>query len=173
MYRLSATLALSVVASCGILLSQTNAPTHNHPAASVIDGAAHPDLIPDLTAYRLWFAAVSRPPAPTDEQIKSQHMQLAKIGLRDPDEKTLVSILADFSAQYHALIQNYNAEATAEIARGESPDLAALRLQRDLLVQSTHDRIKMTLAPGSWALVDSHVQNEKKRMKISLEGGQQ
>ncbi len=99
-------------------------------------------------------------------------MQLAKVGLRDADEQTLVGILADFNSQYQTLIQNYNAVATAQIARGERPDVAGMRQQRDQLVQSTHDRILATLPADSWALVDSHVQNEKKRMKISLQGAQ-
>jgi len=172
MHRLGMALALSFVVFCGMARSQATPPVHNHAAVPVIDGAVHPELIPDLTAYRLWMVAVSRPPAPTDEQVRRQHMQLAKVGLRAADEQTLVAILADFNSQYHTLIQDYNAEATAQIARGERPDVAGMRAQRDSLVQSTHDRIEAALPPDSWALVDAHVQNEKRRMKLGLQGVQ-
>ena len=139
---------------------------------SVIDGAVHPELIPDVTAYRMWLMVVSRSPNSTNDQSKLQHLQLAGAGLQDADESTLVAILADFNVQYNALIQSYNAAATAAGSGGQ-PDVAALTLQRDTLVQSTHDRIKVALAADAWARVDALVQNEKRHMKIGVGGGQQ
>lgn len=148
-------------------------PAHTHTASSIIDGSLHPELIPNLTAYRLWLVAVSAPPLPTDEQSKRQNAQLARVGLQDSDRKKLIGILADFHAKYQALIQQYNVEATTEMARGEKPDVASMRLQRDELVQSIHDQIKAVLTAEDWSRLDAHVQNEKRRMKIHLEGGQQ
>jgi hypothetical protein len=82
---------------------------------------------------------VSRPPVPTDDEVKHQHIQLARVGLQIAEEHALVLILADFHTQYETLIQNYNATAKAVLASGQQPDIAAMRLQRDLLVQSAHD----------------------------------
>jgi hypothetical protein len=120
----------------------------------------------------MWLVVVSRPPNSTDDQNKLQHLQLAGAALSDADESTLVAILADFNVQYTALIQGYNAAATAA-GPGAQPDVAALTLQRDSLVQTTHDRIKAVLAADAWARVDALVQNEKRHMKVGVGGGQQ
>lgn len=174
MRRLDLAFALiAVVTSNKIAQAQAPVVAHHHATATVVDGKVHPELISDLTAYRLWLVAVSKPPVPTDEQKKRQRIQLARIELQETDQTSLIAILADFNAQYQTLIQNYNANATAELAHGEKPDVASMRLQRDLLVQSVHDRMKATLRSDVWSRVDAHVQREKQRMKINVEGGQQ
>jgi len=133
----------------------------------MIDGAVHPEMIPDATAYRLYLVMVSRPDSSTDQHKKRQEAQLGKIGLQDGDHKALAAILSNFNSEYQNLIQTFNQKATAEWARGERPDLESLRLQRDQLVQSTHDAVKTALTAKGWALLDAHVQNEKKHMKMS------
>jgi hypothetical protein len=138
MYRLCVAITLFVLNSC-IAQSQMSVAPHHHAPTPIIDGAVHPELIPDITAYRLWLVIVSRPPVPTDDEVKHQHIQLARVGLQIAEEHALVLILADFHTQYETLIQNYNATAKAVLASGQQPDIAAMRLQRDLLVQSAHD----------------------------------
>src|SRR4029077_6525313 len=58
-------------------------PKHQHAAANVIDGAAHPELIPDSVAYRLYFVAVSTVQNPAEAEQKHQHAHLMKTGLGD------------------------------------------------------------------------------------------
>ena len=175
MHRFSMILVLlaALIATAAVRPQVTKSPAHNHAMSQIIDGAVHPELIPDLTAYRLWLVAVSVPPLPTENQSKRQLAQLATISLQDSDRDKLITILADFNTKYQAVIQRYNAEATVEMARGEKPDVASMRLQRDQLVRSAHDRIKVVLTSEGWSRLDAHIQNEKRRMKIHLEGDPQ
>lgn len=150
---------------------QNSTSAHHHAQASVIDGATHPELIPDLTAYRLYFVTVSRQPDATNDEIKHQAAQLAKIGLTDADRKILIAILATFNSQYRSLVKAYNEEATA--ANGEGTGIGSFQLQRDQIVQTTRDTVKARLSAGGWALLDTHVQGEKKNMKLGVkEAGQ-
>ncbi len=145
----------------------------HHANFSVVDGSVNPELIPDNTAYRLYFVMTSRPTTPTDSQKYHQHLQLAKVRLTDADEQVAVNILATFYTQYQSLIATYNATATAALARGEEPNVNALRSQRDQLVQSTHDTLQNALSSTGWSLLDAFVQHEKTKMKIDISGGQQ
>jgi hypothetical protein len=146
---------------------------HQHTQPNVIDGAVHPEMIPDSTAYRLYLVMVSRPVSPTDPQKKRREAQLGKIGLQDADRKALDVILGNFHSEYQNLIQTFNQKATAAWARGERPDTESLRLQRDQLVQSTHDALNATLTAKGKEILDTHVQNEKKHMKIPAKEGVQ
>lgn len=169
---------LLLASLCGLsptraLSAQSDPASHHHPESGLIDGAVHPELIPDLTAYRLYFVAVSRPPAPSDNEIKHQAAQLSKIGLQDTDRGIVIDILASFNSRYHDLIKDYNEVATAAWNRGEHPDAASLSAERDRLVQSTCDGLKAALSPDGWTRLDSHVKSEKQKMKISArEAGQ-
>lgn len=176
MHRHAVTLVLlAIISITSPAQSQTTTPTHQHAMAGpAIDGSVHPELIPDLTAYRLWLVMVSVPPAPTDNQKYRQNLQIAKIGLSDSDQSLLVPILADFYTQYHKLIDDYNAEATAAWAtHGQVPDIASMQSQRDQLVQSFHDQLRVALTSNSWILLNGHVQSQKKKMKLFIAEAQQ
>jgi hypothetical protein len=58
-----------------------------------INGEQHPELIPDSTAYRLYFIVVSELPNPSPEQRNRQLSHLHKIGLQGTDLATLVNTL--------------------------------------------------------------------------------
>jgi hypothetical protein len=45
--------AFMVLAMCSLAGSAMSQQAHQHPQSPVIDGSVHPELIPDLTAYRL------------------------------------------------------------------------------------------------------------------------
>jgi hypothetical protein len=49
----------------GTLAQTPQTPQHQHSDANVIDGAIHPELIPDTVAYRLYLIAVSENPTPS------------------------------------------------------------------------------------------------------------
>ena len=150
--RILATLSiLAVLPILNPARAQSTAPTHQHTPEKMIDGAANPELIPDLTAYRLYLVMVSQPASPKDEQNKRQEAQLRKIGLQEADEKALFAALENFNYEYRNLIEGYNRQATAAWARGQKLDIGSLRLQRDQVVQSTHDALKAALTPAGWA----------------------
>jgi hypothetical protein len=129
--------------------------------------AVNPELIPDLTAYRLWFVSVSRGPNPSDAEVQRQSVQLNKTRLVTDDQKVLIGVLTTFKIQYQSLIQSFNEEATSAWSMHENPNFEAFVLQRDLLVQSTRDSLKGKLSPGGLMLLDVHVQSEKRHMHVS------
>jgi hypothetical protein len=120
---------------------------HEHTSSSnIVDGAVHPELIPDSAAYRLYFVAVSEMPNPLGEAQKRQLAHLGRIGLEDKDLQVLTEILNDFKAQYSELIAEYNASATIANRAGAQPDLAGFMDRRDALVQSVRDKLKEKLS---------------------------
>lgn len=148
---------------------------HQHSAdnISVIDGKDHPELIPDLTAYRLHLLSVARPAMPTPDEAKSQAIHLGMIKLSDKDNQAAVAILASFYAEYHRLIDEFNKRATTAYDQGKLVDPAvqkAFLAARDLLVQTTHDTLQSTLSTQGWQQWDDHVHQEKSKMQISQGG---
>lgn len=141
---------------------------HVHGAsAGIVDGAVHPEMIPDSTAYRLYFIAVSEPPNAAPEQKNRQLAHIRRTRLTNTDCEALVGALADFKTQYTDLIDRYNETAEAATKAGVQPDLQTFIQQREALVQATRDNLTMVLSPDGVSRLDSHVQKEKKGMKIS------
>jgi hypothetical protein len=143
---------------------------HQHPDTTLVDGAVHPELIPDSVAYRLYFLTHSTGATPTQEDQKRQHAHLAKIGLEDGDLKILIGVLADFRASYDALESQYNHSAEAAAAKGEAGDIDAFLRQRDGLVQAARDTLKIRLTADGMLLFDIFVRSEKRHMKMHAEG---
>jgi hypothetical protein len=151
--------------------SQDNSIVSNSDA-EMIDGSVHPELIPDLTAYRLYLVAISEMPNPTDEQNKRQLAHLGKIGFGTSDLKSAITVFTDFKVQYTALIANYNASTEAALRVGATTDVKAFLAQRDELVQVTRDKLKALITPEGMARMDKQVQSEKKQMRVSAKEGQ-
>jgi hypothetical protein len=148
-------------------------PTHQHPVEDtpMIDGKAHPEQIPDQTAYRLWLLAVSRSATPTEDEKYSQAVQLKMANLSDRDAQTALPVLASFHERYMKLIHDFNSQAEAAEARGQVIDPTPLLRDRDVLVQSTHDTLKSVLTPDGWNKMDGHIQRQKHGMKIPAAEG--
>jgi len=158
----------------GVFISQVSAQTssnpHQHPvSSSSIDGAMHPELIPDSLAYRLYFVAVSTGQNPTDIDLQRQQAHLRKIGLEADDHKTFVSVLSDFRVKYDALVDQYNASAKAAAARNEAADITGLLKALDGLVQITRDTLKLHLTSEGMFRLHAFVMSEKKNMKVEPE----
>jgi hypothetical protein len=165
---------------CTGAIAQQNAPvtpptTHQHltPDTAMIDGKDHPEQIPDLTAYRLYLLAISRPAAPTAAEQQSQAIHLKMAHLSDKDTQALIPILASFHESYMKLIEEFNKQAEAENAKGQYLDPSQLIRDRDTLVQSIHDTLKSVLSPNGWSRIDTHIQRQKRMMKIPAAEGQQ
>lgn len=165
-----------VTAAIGVLMlafgawAQTS-PPHNHQAAAptLIDGAVHPELIPDSIAYRLYLVAVSTGQNPTEAEQKSQRTHIMRTGLVDTDQQLFISILSDFRAKYDALVAEYNDAAKAAAAHNETTDVHTLLTRIDALVQSTRDTISMRLSSRGAAKLHTFVVSEKKNMKMTEE----
>jgi|GEM_PF-2251515 len=161
-------LFLAGLTTATISPAQSNATIHNHGAASMVDGAAHPENIPDVVAYRLILLGLSQPANPTDNQMKRHLAQFRAIGMSDSDNATLIVSLLRFNADYHSMIETYNAAATAANASGQRMDINSFLLERDQFIQSTHDKLKSALSADGWGHLDAFVQGNKKHMKISV-----
>jgi hypothetical protein len=167
-------LALIGIVLCALapqVQAQSSTTPHQHANTSpVIDGAVHPELIPDSTAYRLYFVAVSTGPTPTDEDRKRQQAHLGKVGLQEQDLNMLISTLTEFRTKRDALVTQYNQAAQAAAARNEASDISSLLQQLDGLVQSIRDTLKVRLSPQGMTQFDAFVQSEKTHMKVHAEG---
>jgi hypothetical protein len=141
---------------------------HQHTAApnvNVIDGAVHPELIPDSVAYRLYLVTVSTGQNPTATEQKHQRAHLMKTGLDDIDQQMFVSVLSAFRAKYDALVNEYNTSAKAD----STTDVHTLLKKLDDLVQSTRDTISVRLSSQGAAKLHSCIVAEKKNMKVTGE----
>jgi len=166
-------LAVTLLFTNSLLAQTITNPVHDHnvTAETMIDGAEHPELIPDSDAYRLYFIAVSESANPSDQQKARQAAHLRKVGLRGSDLQNAVATFGDFKQQYADLIARYNEAATAALAKGERPDVATFLGQRDALVQSTREQLKTGLTPEGLKHLDTIVQSEKHFMKVAPREG--
>ena len=147
--------------------AQSSATPHQHASTSpTVDGAVHPELIPDSMAYRTFFVSISLRVNPTAADQKGQQSRLNAIGLEESDREILAGIMADFRAKHDALIAQYNQVAEAATVRGESSDINTLFQQLNQLVQTTRDSLKARLSSKGMTQFDAFVQSEKRHMKV-------
>jgi hypothetical protein len=142
--------------------AQDSNTSHQHAAANIIiDGATHPELIPDSTAYGMYFVSISVGPSPTASDQIRQQAQLHGIGLGEADVVTLARIVAEHRVKRDALIAQYN-----QAAQAATSDIGTLLQQLAGLVQSTRDMLKVSLSPQGMMQFDAFVQSEKRHMKV-------
>jgi len=137
-----------------------------------VDGAKNPELIPDLTAYRLWLVTVSVAPDAGEKEKAFQQAHLEKLGLiQQTDYSQLLTVLTEFKAQYASLIARYNESAKADLLNGITTDQTLFLQQRDDLVMNTRAAITQRLSLRGSLRIDAHVQHEKSRIRIHTTGG--
>lgn len=166
MFRYLIALSTALVLAVGAQ-AQSSPPQHQHAAPKLIDGAVHPELIPDTVAYRLYLVAVSTGQNATEADQQRQRAHVTRTGLADTDQQTFFGILSDFRSKYDALVNEYNESAKAAAARNETTDVHTLLKKLDALVQSTRDTISVRLSSRGAARVHSFVVSEKKNMKVT------
>lgn len=138
-------------------------------APVIIDGTKHPELVPDSAAYRLYFLTVAVPADASDVEHRRQRAFLKMAGIGDEDLPYAISVLADFRSRYDDLVKQYNDSVAQADKVGQTPDSATFLLQRDALVQSVRDMLKLDISPASMAHLDAHMQREKRFMKVTKE----
>jgi hypothetical protein len=157
-----------VTAVVGVLMfafaawAQSSPPQHQHVAPNVIDGAVHPELIPDSVAYRLYLVPISTGQNPTKADQERQRAHLTKTSLSATDQQLFVSILSDFRTKYDTLVADYNTAAKADA----TTDVHTLLNKLDDLIQSMRDAISVRLPSQGAARLYSFVVSEKKNMKV-------
>ncbi|MGH9454955.1 MAG: hypothetical protein ACRD2O_13385, partial [Terriglobia bacterium] len=123
------------------LSSSAAAPQSAVSRPALIDGARHPELVPDLVAYRLFFVTVAEPAQPTAEQKARQRAQLLTAGLKQDDLQHASSVLATFKAEYGDLVERYDESVDVANRSGKAPDLQRFLSQQDALVQATREAL--------------------------------
>jgi hypothetical protein len=169
----SALVAINICLAGGYTAAQTVPVTHHHTTkVNVIDGAVHPDRIPDASAYRLFFLALSTAPNSSYDDKLRQASHIGKIGLNDQDKQNLISRLAIFSAQYRTFTESWNAAAMTALKNGQPFNATEFLKQRNALVQSTRNSLAVALSSNGLARLQQHITAEKSRMKVDAEEAQ-
>jgi hypothetical protein len=168
---ISATIVL-LGATAGTTLSQV-ATTHQHPSSAIIDGSAHPELIPDGTAYRLYFLMLANAPDATDTERARHATKLKRLGLGTADQQAASAILTGFKQQYRLLVETFDEQSRQSEGKGEQPDIKAFNTKRDQLVQATAASLRAALTADGWTALTTSVQAAKQNMQISAAGGGQ
>ena len=160
-------LSFAPVAHLNAQQSSTNSMSQMHSAPqAMVDGATHPELVPDSTAYRLVFVVLGLPANASAADKQLQMLRLSHVGLNTADTQAAVQALELFNSQYTSIIKNFNDATHLAVMNGGAPDVAGFALMRDGLVQATRDQLKQALSPQAMAALDSFVQQEKTRMRV-------
>jgi len=144
---------------------QHAAPPSGNLPPGMIDGAKNPEKIPDSEAYALFFihtANILTSPQTTSTQAQAQ---VNRVGLLPDDERTLVSALKAFKAQFESQVQLHNQAVMDATAHGLKP--TSFIPERDALVKATRALLAKELTPAGVSTLDAHVQSEKRHMVIS------
>ena len=163
----------SVLMTLGLILlafgaRAQNSASHQHATPSdIIDGSVHPELIPDVVAYRLYFVAISENPTPLPNESRRQHAHLQGAGLKENDIQAAAHILASFKSQYSTLIDQYN--TSKEVLNNTNDGLPLFIMKRDAIVQATRDALKAALTVTGMASLDARIKSEKSMMKVAAQ----
>lgn len=158
--------------TAAVSASQQLDTTHQHPSPAIIDGSAQPELIPDSTAYRLFFLALADAPDATDAERMRHATRLKRLNLGDADQQAASAILTGFKQQYRLLVDAFNEQARQAEAKGQQLDTQTFVTKRDQLIQATVSNLKGALTTGAWTSLSTSVQTAKQKMQISAGGAQ-
>jgi uncharacterized protein YukE len=134
---------------------------HSQHVKVIIDGKLHPELIPDLQAYRMFFLAAT-PDNGDAKELAKQNAHISKVDVDASDTLALTSALNDFRQEYDSMVKEYNGSSVEHHA----DDYAAFNQRVDQLVQFTLDKLKAAMSAHAFAKFQAHVQKEKAGMQI-------
>ena len=164
--RLGALLLIVVGLCAPLALAQYPEHLTTQPA-ELIDGAKTPDLIPDLTAWRLWLLSVTAQDSKRAELSEARRQAFLKAaGIPDIEISAAEEVIAQFRKDYGALVDDYNKRLNA----GENPSISEFRAQRDALVQRVQNTLWGKLETTTIGKMMNHINREKTRMKVAREG---
>ncbi len=128
----------------------------------MVDGAAHPELISDSTAYRLFFLTVGQV-----SDSGHQHALLQAAGLGDEDIQSAIQVIAKFTIAYQSMISTHNqkmASTNAASAETNTAALKALLKERDASVLATRASLASSISSQGMSNFDAYIQGEKRSM---------
>jgi len=140
--------------------------SHTATPVGIIDGAKTPNLIPDLTAWRLWMLSVTSEDNTRPELSEARRQAFLRMaGIPDIEIPIAEQALAQFRKDYGVLVDNYNKRLNA----GENPSLSQFRAQRDALVQAIQNSLSGKLETTTVGKLKTHIESQKARMKVARE----
>jgi hypothetical protein len=147
--------------------AQTIDPHHNHTLSPQIDGALHPEQIPDASAYRLFLGTAGTHANATEQEKAKRLGIIERIGMSAEDTAKLVQIADTYRQTFDVMIQQYNAGVEALAKAHRDPDQKAFIVQREALVESTRQSLQQ-LSPSGRAKLHEFIQQEKHSMAVSV-----
>lgn len=165
----SASPQLAAVPSVGVT-SGAEGQAAGSDSPDTIDGAKHPELIPDDVAYRLVFLAIAEPENAPAARIALARAKIAPAGLGADDTAAFLALLTAFRKQFDAL----NAQETDLLQRNfavhplstVAEQLRGIRAQRAKLFAETIAALPARLSDEGMAKLEEHLQREKHAMKM-------
>ena len=130
-------------------------------SATVIDGSQTPNLIPDSAAQRLYLLSLTH----MDPDVR--HAQLMYAGVRPGEMAAADALVTDFKANWDTLRTARNQAVAAAIDGGDSTRIDFLS-RRDALVSNFMNSLQGAISPASMSVFNSHLQSEKRHMKVSV-----
>ena len=125
-------------------------------------------LIPDSTAYRLWFVVQGTNPNASQDELLTQRGRFKKLGLSDDDSDRLSGTLTKFKVEYKQLIDEYNSFVKNVYPAVTEADLRAFLTKRDALVDKFVAQAKQELSPRGASRLNSIIQSEKAYMILQM-----
>src|SRR5258708_31352895 len=130
-----------------------------------IDGSKTPELIPDDTAYKLWFIAVAEPENPTAEQRNRALAKIRASGLGDNDIAVVMRVLASFYKEHLAI--DAKLRALSQSAAGDNAGaLADLDAQVASAVSKAKGSLYSELSLTGQDVFRAHIARIKQKIKI-------
>jgi hypothetical protein len=157
----------------GLAFSQDAPPAHAHQHPLVvtqgkalppgsIDGSKTPELIPDSTAYRIFFRALT-----TDADLARQQAMLGRAQLSPADLAHALAV----GAQFESLRATYKQHVKDAIAAAQIDstkfDQSALAAEQAALGTQVKSLLQARLSKKGMASLDALIQSEKRNMTIS------
>jgi hypothetical protein len=126
-----------------------------------VDGSQTPELVPDEVAYRHFVMAAAAPDVPTPDEIARRAGYLARLGLAADDRNKAITALASVRDGLETL-KREQARLTGDSPQSQAA-LAALKIQRDAIIQGAVTRLRGSLSPEGANRVDAFVMSHVKR----------
>jgi hypothetical protein len=118
---------------------------HSMMTEDTIDGAMHPEMVHEVTAYRLFLFMVGEEQEPTLERWNQQQAILSPIGLTDSEKDLVISLADQFKHDFMQQIAQYSVAVNIANKNHVAPDLQGFKRRRDALVESiTNDNVTDT-----------------------------
>lgn len=168
--RFTRTTLVSIAALC-LVPSLSIARQHNNAPIVLVDGAIHPEKIPEAVAFRMFFRTLAQPANPTPEQVDRQRSMVAPANLSESDLRGLAQVMSDYHFALESLRHEFRA-AKASLGGIDEYTSQKLTAERDAIVDDAKTQLTANLSAEGMARLRNLILSERKNMAIytSAEG---